>query len=966
MTINTPTFNIEEFELRGQASPYLTDSQSVAVSNVETRVNAQLDWLAQLLGWSGSNYWSSLVNSVDQKRQLLGGFGGVYNSFTLPRVLEVRNWSNQIIIERTEGIQEGQTCYLADKTATISSIEVDGTTLVLNFSDMVEGFLEEFGNNAQLKVDSTVNRPQPFVRPVPGVSADTSFSCKADGTDLILYPGWDAQKKFPYLYNILIPGSRYFFDQPVYFSATDKPLSPLIETKYDSTAELWYFDLPNSVDSGVGITGYLVWPYSDPASAIDVSCSVTIFQWQDPSDWNNINTLQNFTGVWGNKGGALPFNFCFDSLSLHGFDENKSIYLGTIDRTIQFNSLINLIYYGQVSENIEAPGKSTVGTAWWNPTTGAFSVFPPYTVTTGKWLQVDYRQPPEPPIRADYFYNTVAEFSADVANIAVSSTVRILDVTGLQADGGTYQVQGITSPLPASGQVILSRPDDGILFTVTEFIFADTAEFQSNALFLPIGTDIRLVDPTDLKPEEVGVYIVDNLKYQILATQANEVILTKQYSNLQWLMSPATILRFIANTRLYDGVGDPKQGEMWWDFANPDPTTRSAAIWYETAWVQINDWPIVGTAPGVVDYGAIGIYLDGELIAPGAVVSTSDYTFSYTVNTTGGFDFTYSPVTLKGKTQFPTVLAADALTSTYRVDISSLIFSGLQYYMSPNVLDCETPLRTWKETSLQVVSGPVRIENQTYQNPLLADVNSGPCDNWERIYFRLPPSYQRNGTQWSQVELVAQDFTYFGSTLYTERTSSPPVARAPKLYDELVLYPPAIPYTGVIYDEPYLYSNVGSYANAPVDEEYENAAVYPAFDDVRDSFDEGTLQNYNPLHNRRADVTSPVLEGYGDWEGIYMVGLLTSALTGFVDQDIENGSVIPIDPPTWDASIYKYPPLTAGPPASFKVDMNNFKVGYAYFAADLSAAEDGFFDIQQDIAWRDPEISIKTGYVLPG
>lgn len=962
MTINTPTFDIREFELRGQASPYLSESQSTAVSDVETRVNDQLNWLGQLLGWSSPNYWNSLVNSVDQKRQLLGGFGGVYNSFTLPRVLEVRNWSNEVVIEKKEGIFEGQTCYLGDKTAIISAITAENDTLILELSNISDGFLDEFSLNRQLKVDSPVNRPQPFVRPTPGISADTAFSCKADGSTLVLYPVWDVEQQNPYKFNILIPGSRYFFNQPVYFSTTDSPFEPAVETKYDTVRELWFFDLPVNTS----ITGWLVWPYSDPSVAVDVSCSVTLFSWVDPSDWNDLEVLQNFTGVWGNKGGALPFNFCFDSLSLHGFDENKSLYLGPIERTIQFNTLVNLVYYGQTSQNLEPPGKVGTGTAWWNPATGAFSVFPPYVVTTGKWLQVDYRQSPEPKPRAEYYYNTVADFSADAANIPASSTILILDVTGLQADGGSYQIQGITSPLPTTGQVFLYRESSNILFTVSEFVFADTAEFQANALYLPIETKVRLVDPTGLKPEESGIYVVDNLEYEILADQANEVILTKQYSMLQWSLSPATILRFIANTRLYDGVGDPKQGEMWWDFANPDPTTRSAAIWYGTAWVQINNWPIVGSAPGVVDYSAIGIYLEGKLIVPDVPVITSDYSFLYTVNPTGGFDFIYKPYSLKGKTHLPTVLAADSLTSAYRVDISSYVFSGLQYYMSPNVLDSETPLRTWRETSLQVVSGPTRLNNKTYQNPLLADVNSGPSDNWERVYFRLPPAYQRNGAEWSKIEMIAQDFTYFGSPTSTERTSSPPNARAPKLYDELVLYPPSVPYTGVIYDEPYLYSNVGSYANAPAQGEYENAAVFPAFDNVRDSFEEGTLQEYNALHNRRADVTSPVLGGYGDWEGFYMVGLLTSALTGFVDQDIAEGSVIPIDAPVWDASIYKYPPLTAGPPASFKVDLNNFKVGYAYFAADMSAADDGFFDIQQDISWRDPNISVKTGYVLPG
>ena len=80
MTQYTPSFDVQDYELRNYTNPFLSPSQSEEVSLVESRVNGQLDFLAQMLGWNGPNYWAILPSTVDQKRQLLGGTFGVYNS----------------------------------------------------------------------------------------------------------------------------------------------------------------------------------------------------------------------------------------------------------------------------------------------------------------------------------------------------------------------------------------------------------------------------------------------------------------------------------------------------------------------------------------------------------------------------------------------------------------------------------------------------------------------------------------------------------------------------------------------------------------------------------------------------------------------------------------------------------------------------------------------------------------------
>ncbi len=967
MTNKTASFNIEEFQLRDQTDPYLTSEQTNQVAAVEARVNDQLDWVAQLLGWRGEAYWTNLTNTVSDKRKLLGGTYGVYQGFTLPVVREVRGWVNQVVIEATAGIEEGQTCYLNDKTAVIETVTVEGQRYALGLSNLDEGFLEEFGQNAQFKVASRSNRPEPFVRPEPKTSADASFICGVEGSSLILYPSWDTLKTTPYKFNILIPGSRYYFNQPVFFSLSNTLPTPSVETGYDPVSESWYIDLPNDVAGGrSGVTGYLVWPYSDVNSQVNVTCEVFLHSWEDPSDWNSSNVVENFIGTWGNKGGELPFN-CFDALEIHGFDENKSLFLAPVNRSIEFNQLLNLVYYQRAPQETESPGDAKPGDAWWNPQTGAFAILPPASITCGAWLEVNYRTDPEPLPPAEFRYNTVADFAADISNISVGSTVRILNVIGLQAEGGTYQIEGITSPLPSSGEVILFSERSETVFTVYQFIFADEPEFSGNSPFLPIGTSVRLVDPTGLKPVESGVYEVTNLRYQITLAQAYEVILTKQSATTDWLLSPSSILRFIGNTRLWSGTGDPEQGEMWWDFANPNEATRAAAIWYDSTWVPINDFFTAGVTPGVVDYDAVGIYLDGELISPDQIIVTDDYTFKYSVDSlTGLFNFSYTPSSLTGKTKFPPVLVADSLTSAYRSDISDLIFSGVQYYMSPNVLDAETPLRAWVSRSLQVVETTQQLSDEAYCNPLLADQNSGPGGNWERIYIRLPPSYGRNGDKWARTEAVSQDFAYFGSTIDSQPTECSPTTFPPILYEDLILYPPSVPYVGTIYSEPYLYSNIGAYLDGTEQEGFSNSAVYPSQQLEKNDFTSGLLSIYNPLHERIADTTSPIGDGFGDWEGMYAVSFDCVSLSGFFEKDLEEGLIEAMEPPVWDASVYKYPPTCPESEASYSVDVNSFKVGYAYFAADLSAAEDGFFDIRQEVSWRDPDLSVRSGYVLPG
>jgi hypothetical protein len=255
------------------------------------------------------------------------------------------------------------------------------------------------------------------------------------------------------------------------------------------------------------------------------------------------------------------------------------------------------------------------------------------------------------------------------------------------------------------------------------------------------------------------------------------------------------------------------------------------------------------------------------------------------------------------------------------------------------------------------------LAEDNYINPLLADLNDGPAqENWEKYFIRLPLEYGRNGGVWQKVALICQDFGYWGSSIEPERMRCPPEDNLPAIYEELFLYDQPIPDYTYVYAESYLYSNI-AYYDSPEVGPYVNAGVFPASDVQFDEFFEAEAVDYDPLHSRIADTKSPVTQGYGDWEGDYVNISPCVALTGFLDTDLESGGVTLVAPPIWDASIYKFAPTCQNAPETYTVDSNHYKVGYAYFIADASAAEDAFFDITKQASWRYPTTQPRTLYL---
>ena len=1051
MTNLNATFDISEFELRNYTNPYLSPVQAEEVALTEARVNGQLDFLAQMLGWNGPNYWTNLAETPNQKRQLLGGTFGVYNSYVIPKVYEIRNWDNKLIIDRLQFLEPGRQTQVAkvvlgEDTYTLRGVEVEGDYYVISLGELPQSFYDQIAAGVPLQVDIPTYRPAPFYRPTIGISGDAFLICAASGSELIFYPSYDSKKQFPYITKNFFANSVYYFDQPVYFSK-DSSLGLAIAPVYDAIRELWTLTIPENLVTTSGITGYMVWANSNADPNDYLSTEVLIQNWVDPSDWDTQNVLNNFRGVWGNKGGDLPFNFVFDALSIHGFNEQVSVTLPKIERTIEFNDIVNHVYYQKVVTSSLAPGGAKIGDLWWNNFTGALAVWLPDTSGCSAWVEIDYRDSPRLPQPPEVTFSDVTEFRAAASALPAGAIARINNTTGLDPSDNVIGVQGT---LKGSAAVVMYKTPNDLYWKPEAFYYDNVTDFGYDAILLPYEISITIFSADGLNPDN-GSYKIGNLSFTI--TGDYEIILQKFYSNRYWEIFPDSILKYIADSALFGG---PLQGQMWWDFVNLDPDVRAAAI-FDTyphpvtavsidypgenlpdgfysnvglinltgtggkaevdltvvggkvtsvsislgkngdkysegdllgpdpttfpqlvgavikvdatlgqAWVSVNQQAQSGTPAPVLNLGVVKVYSNGELLQPGVNQVTEDYILTYIENTgAGNYQFTYEARTFRGRVQLPTITISDAITSAYRADISDLVFSGLTYKVSPCVYNAETPLRLWKAQALQAAGTEAHLAEDNYINPLIADLNNGPGpENWEKYFIRLPLEYGRNEAAWQKVALICQDFAYWGSSIEPEKMRCPPEDDLPVVYEELFLYDEPVPDYTYVYSEPYLYSNI-AYFNSLEKGQYQNAGVFPASDVQFDEFSEAEFIDYEPLHDRQADVTSPVRQGYGNWLGEYVNINPCIPLTGYFTTDLQNNGIEPVAAPIWDASIYKYAPTCESDPASYSVDANHYKIGYSYFIADASAAEDAFFDVTQEASWRYPINQPKTLYLTP-
>lgn len=1125
--MSKPIFNPTQFELRNEVPSVVSVEQFAQILQVTERVNVQLNWVAQILGWSGDNYWTNLPNTVSQKRALLGGSFGVYNSYTLLPLREVRTWENSLITEKRPNIAIGQRIIIGDVQTYIYDLKESADFLEINIGSIPDRMLELLQLGAAIKVDCPQNRPFPFYRPEALASADADFRCSTgkltkttpfyEYYELSLSPFSQDGLVIPYTNLELYGGSYYYFDRAVYLSVGENNLAPWVECQWVESKGLWQLYIPTEA---IGNRLSLVWAYAGLNRKAIASVEVQIVQWVDPSDWGEggagfnpvldtfrieksydvaglnfslgtylhlgdlppatanplwfdagSNTLySNQSNTWVQTGIGVAF------LSLQGEaspppytydlkpgtiwqDPNGTVYIwdaGSAPQEFYYffaNSFANGFFYIDPSyQNVQGlyffdpdnfyihnpNGVTAEGFVFFNCSLNEEGFYVnDANVRQPDWYQIEFFDPslqssiftpayasnlvlqadgiPVPQVfetdnftinwevRGDYMYvayralndegetfvprlTILSQFGANQQLIDISSdfTGRVEAVTAVP-----YNERGpLNNFIGVWGNKGGTRPMDFVFDALDIHGFNEREALYLEPIDVLIGYDSLLnlvagntcyVGDSPPPVAKVGDYYWNN------ETGAFAVLYLDRDRNLVWLeidypTSPCELGNaecdyFPLRPILSSGSCVIESGELW-----QDPSTPGVAMFFQSpnsnqSWVQTNwnfdngeGWDFSQSPDPSPDFSQIVILVGDDFtpLQPNQDLETADFRLTYTVEPlTCGLRFQYVALSSGGLQNFPTLWVAPANGLYPPVKFGELVFSEAKFYIAPAVQNAEATLRPWKTQSLEVAD--IRtVDDSTYFNPLLADLNLGPGDeNWDRSFIRLPSEYGRNNQKWSRAEQVVQDFTYAGTSGELKPMQCPTEIVKPQIYEEIVFYNRDPSVGTLIYSEPYLFSdvqgffNLDEYFNAPTDAfgEYKYADFDFVIDEQFDEWVEGDLSEYQPLHFRKT-VDS------GDWEGVYVEPTGNRSLSGFIERDLRVRSAIPVPPPVWDASIYKYPPLCPQGPESYIEDPNNCKVTYAYFAADLAAAEDGFFDQQKDVAWREPLVEDQTLYML--
>jgi hypothetical protein len=1125
-----PVFNPTQFELRNEVPVVVSDEQQAQIELATGRVNQQLNWVAQALGWSGPNYWTSLPTTVGEKRALLGGSYGVYNAYTLLPLVEVHEWEQQLITEYRPNVEIGQKVIIGDIQAYILDLTDLGDKLSLNIGSLTEEILSLLQQGAAIKVDIPQNRPFPFHRSEPLASGDADFRCSVGSVleensfyefyELILSPYSQGANLVPYVNLQLYAGSYYYFDRAVYLSVDPLTYVPWVETQWIESKGLWQLYIHPEF---AGNRCFLVWPYASQKKRALATATAEVIPWTDPSDWGNSGA--GFNPVLD----TYRIERSYDISALN-YGLGTAAYLGDLppqdESGLWFDSGPNILYARQgdrwtaVGEMIETsplsgqdapppnPNPFQPGLVWQSPEGRVFIwdavtlprdfyyFFPTSFVDGFVFIDPSFQSiegmyifDPETPLyyyTPDYatsegfvVYNTTED---DEGFWDLYSDTELKDWSEIQFYDSAVENTIFTPTYSANLYVLVNgfeispeystdnyqiswRIEGDFLFVTYEALTEEgeisvpeigvKSRYTPNTDTIFIGNDFkaRPEEITSLPYSEVGVlnnflgvwgnkggarsldFVFDAL--DIHGFDEQEALYVQPVNNLidyDWMLQQVTGKQVSVGDQPPPGA---KLGDYYWNnetgalsvayqdedrqliwveidqpispcqIGNPacsyfplkpvlttgsctldngdmwkDPNTEGVALYYEGPnfspyWVEVNwdlslaterGWPFSEEPNPVPNFQSLIIYLTDEFIEleEGVSYTTEDYTFSYTIEEElCSYRFRYEALTGVGVQNFPTVWVGPSTQNYPPVQITERVFSEVKFFLAPAVQNAGVTLRPWKTLSLEVTD-EAQLSQDTYHNPLVADSNLGPGDeNWDRSFIRLPTEYGRNSKRWNQAELTVEDFTYGGTAGDLQKMKCPTNPIVPQLYDELVFNNTQPTVDRVIYTEPFLYSSVQGY-ESPINyfrqtPESSGAFTVADFDfgsDAKyDEWREAKLEEYDPLHYRQVQAN-------GDWDGTYLKYTGNTGFSGFSEQDLRVKSLITIPAPVWDASIYKYPPLCPQDAVSYDENPNNCKVGYAYFAADLAAAEDGFFDQQKDVAWREPLVENQTLYIL--
>jgi len=298
-----------------------------------------------------------------------------------------------------------------------------------------------------------------------------------------------------------------------------------------------------------------------------------------------------------------------------------------------------------------------------------------------------------------------------------------------------------------------------------------------------------------------------------------------------------------------------------------------------------------------------------------------------------------------------------------RIRLDRIIYANPLWKFNPSVMNSETPLRVWKNHVLAVVddrSDEITNENvveflesKSYHNSFVADRNTGPeIENSYKHFVRLPAEYSRNSRQWNKATNIASSYGYFSSVYPLASTAVRPYEVYPYLYDDVYCQCAAdLPDYAIFYQEDFLVSSVKT-ARIDAQAGFEDSDI--SFEDAAEVFPfaAGLVVDYDPFAERE------IRDQSGEWAGTYFKWQRRGPLTGYLITDVLDSKLRAAErgeEPEGDYSFIKAP-NTEFPDDTDVANFANYAVAYAYFTADLSAADEPVFDPVVKYGWRECNI----------
>ena len=906
-----PIFDIEQYELRNLVPEVYTRAQKDKLNSTIARVNGQIDWTAQLLGFNGPNYWGLSNRKAD----------GTYNWKGLPET-----------VNQKRRMQVGAfAVYDKDKDY-------------------------EYW-------------PAPFNRKEIAASGDASFHISEKDGYTVISP-LNQKEGVDYMHDpAIFAGGVYIFDAEIEVEGREVDVENFIQ--YYSFLEVGsVYTRLRALSESMGGTLLVKIKGSDARPA-----PLDLLKWEDISDWNTSTIRRQFIGMWGNKGNQLSMDFAFDALDLYGNDERFSLERLDVVVSFTPEQLLERVglkptYWSNVSADLyrftsENCGEWSAVNPYQNGPLRGFAWEPNYVedeiVILDCKENCDYNLSITQVLSEEDDYDN-GEYESFPSPDTIYNNAYYewaIPLSSVTEDNGNYASQ------PPAGTTIdevdydhFPRPTEG---------FED-----SNELIKPIenGIDNGFIggDPPPSGRIDEGQY--DRNPWRSIERFDIRYVAKTDYGK----MLPSPCLEWKFNPSLDNGDFDfvfPDPLALQPDNEYGGPVATADDGFYNE---DLSTFVVVDAIQGGLncedgnwkgyDDGVYDSLIVGSECEPkyqGCEADGGTYSIFYEGSELeADCSWECPPVDnerYKENEVFTGEIVVDGgqihkydyappggcPVEDLQVNISDLI-ARIPYVMRPNLRNALIPLRTWKHRPL-VIKDAVDTAQLEYWNYIEADRGTGPDDDGAfRHFVRLPLNYPRDGREWNKAIAVCDNQSYFSSPSEIQKMDSSADEQRPLLYSEV--YREKIKGFSVIYEEDFLVSSISS----------DTEEIQPGFEDGGVTldpsefipFDKASVVEYDPFQNR-------IPYANGEWRGNYFSLGLVSGLTGHLSTDLKRNTLLQATSPVYDESIIKRPNLVF-PGENQTASAKNHVVSYAYFACDYSASDDPVFDPDKPHCWRQKEI----------